>query len=257
MTDFLEQYGEQFRHAIATGRAFEGQNPAVRTRRRLRAGLIALVVAGVATPALAITQPWQPILGRPDIDDGAPTVSAAPIPPDQAKALSVLRRDQTSEDRNASSLLRSLHPGFDGVNPASIRLLHGGSAHPVALVPVDHVFQRHDREGLPLFDHALCLTEAEIVSCGSTQDVLTGRLIVMSGSRVYGLVPDAVVTVRATFADGQTVAGPVADNLFDITAPGAQSGKPADDPSQNASAGFRSLQWLAKDGSVVGGFDHP
>ncbi len=256
MTDFLERYGVQFRLAVEAGAHHDAVAAArSRLRRRWRGGLIAVVVAGIAAPALAVTQPWQPILGRPDIDHGAPSISDTAVLPEQAKAIAELRRGQTAEDRQAGRLLRSLHPGFDGVNPASIRLLRPGSPNPVALVAVDRLYQRHDREGLSLFDHALCLAEAETVSCASTGDMLRGRFVVMSGARVYGLVPDSVANVKVSFADGRTVLGAVEDNLFDVTAPAARSDVAPDDPSQDASATFRSLRWLDRQGAIIGGFD--
>ena len=256
MTDFLERYGAQFRLAVEAGAQQEADvEGRSRPRRRWRTGLIAVAVAGIAAPALAVTQPWQPILGRPDIDHGAPSVSDTAVLPEQAKAIAELRRDQSAEDRQAGRLLRSLHPGFDGVNPASIRLLRPGSPNPVALVAVDRLYQRHDRGGLPIFDHALCLSEAQTVSCASTADMLDGRFVVMSGARVYGLVPDAVASVKVSFADGRTVVGSAEDNLFDVTAPTARSDVGPDDPSQDASATFRKLQWLDTQGSVIGGFD--
>jgi hypothetical protein len=239
--DFLDRLGAQLSLAAAAPLApapRRAWHPPGRTRatRRLVAGL---VVALVATPALAVTRPWEPILGHPDTDHGAPTASTGPVSPAEARVLGVLRRPQTDDDRTSGKLLVSLHPGFDGVETAAVRLLRPG-ADAIALVPAERLFQNDQRTGTPLYTDALCLADADSVTCGSRDDLLAGRILNLKGTRVYGLVPDGVATVRVDFADGGTAEAPVSENLFELT-------------SSHDAATVTSSSWLDQDGKVVGG----
>jgi hypothetical protein len=56
-------------------------------------------------------------------------------------------------------------------------------------------------------------------SCFDTASVQDGHATASLGATVYGLVPDAVASVVVTFANGQTGAASVTNNLFVVAAP--------------------------------------
>src|SRR4051812_40718531 len=114
MTDFLESFGAQL--AAAEDRLFRTKGK--RRRGRLLIGGTVLAVLA-AVPALAATQPWSSMFGRPELRDSPASVSVSEPPRVQAAVLSVLRRPQTAQDRGplARRLLRSVGREFTGVRP--------------------------------------------------------------------------------------------------------------------------------------------
>jgi hypothetical protein len=75
--------------------------------------------------SLGAAHRWRPILGRPQLHDTPAGTSDSAVPDDALSVLAVLRRPQTSRDRNATArrLLRVVGQQFAGVPPDSVRLL--------------------------------------------------------------------------------------------------------------------------------------
>jgi len=229
-----------------------------RRPRRARRGLaIALAALVVAVPALAVTRPWSPVLGRPDVDGRSPSASSAPVISDARKVLAILRRPQTAHDREvARPLLRMLSPQTDQVQTSSIRALAPG----VALIPIGAL---RLSPGHPERDQ-LCVVSKAMIGCNpaslaSTQGV-GYRLGGPAGTRLIGVVPDWVARVRFTPKGGAPAEVSVASNFYRISVPQFQRGwrvppppgsgrRPSRLPPQPANG---VVQWLDVHGAAVG-----
>lgn len=226
--------------------------PPPRAARRARLGLIAVGAVLTSGTALAATGVWSPPLG--DDHRPHPTISATAVPADQAATLAVLRRPQAAADRGATvrQVLRFLdRRSVDGVRTDAVRLLSTADRGYV-LIPVVKG-TNHTAGG------QLCLFAVDVegsgFSCFSTQQVLSGRAVLMSmqladptpaeraafrkaakeahgksftvpGARprqqgpttLAGLMPDGVSTVQTQTASG-VVRAPVAHNFFVLKVP--------------------------------------
>jgi hypothetical protein len=72
--------------------------------------------------------------------------------------------------------------------------------------------------------------EAFPAGCGTLEEPLAGyafSLVQSYGSRLIGLVPDGVATVRISYRGGVTASGAVSNNLFIADAPSLATRKPA------------------------------
>jgi hypothetical protein len=199
--------------------------------------LTALLVTGTA---LAAIQPWSPLLGNDDA--GHPTTTGTPVPSDQVAALSVLRRQPTDRDRgpDVQRTLRLVGPQLHGVRTDSVRFLaalRGDAA--VTLVSTTRFGDDQD----PAPDAAGSITQDPLCvlypiaaglpsrattsngvayGCWTMSDIRVGRGRAMAPGNegtvhAYGLVPDGVHDVTASFPDGTTVTTDVNDNFFDLT----------------------------------------
>jgi hypothetical protein len=185
--------------------------------RRTRILTVACGSLLVAVPAVAATQSWLPLLGKPSVDGASPSISADAVPADQANALGVLRREQSESDRDAATegLLEPLAPSTDGVRLGDIRLLQGVDGPSVALVPVARLYKGVPSAGGTLLGRdALCLTDRATIACGTLDQLRSGGIVGSAGRFVFGLVPDGVTTVRFTYADGDIVDIPVRENFY-------------------------------------------
>jgi hypothetical protein len=253
--DALEDLATQFRHAAA------------RERRRKRWYLggprrgvvVGLAALAVAAPALAITQPWNPELSRPGIDDSVKTDSS-PVSASAREALEVLRRPQTPEDRaKTAPLLTTVGAGnqVDGVQTASIRLLADG----MALVPAKTVGTGPSTTS----KDQLCLTDGKSITCGSANSVgtsgITGIAASRTRTRYTGLVPDGVARVRFTPRTGGVAEVAVSSNFYSLSVP--QTAPPRmidapegfDGPSRIPGPPMPvagTIEWLDENGHVVG-----
>lgn len=260
MPDFLDRFGDQIRNAQAATSVQGTQPPTAspeRSRRLRRSAFAAFVVLGLAAPALAVVQPWNPVLGRPDID-GPVATDSAPVAEAAADAIAVLRRPQTAEDQAvAATKLRAIGNQIDDVQTAAIRALRNGWI----LVPANTVKTGPDRAS----SDQLCITNGGVVACGPAASAgQTGVALVGASATettLVGLVPDGVVRVRFTRADGSSVEIDVGSNFYDLAvpevAPAASIKAPAgyDGPSTIPApprpiAG--TVSWLNSNGRVIG-----
>jgi hypothetical protein len=259
MTDFIDRFGDQLVLASQTlaptaptgSTAAPPRRPAWRMRRSVAIAVVGAVVTG---SALAATQPWQPILGRPSLNDTPGGTASSDVPGDQRALLGVLRRPQADSDRGpeAQRLLRNLGPEESGVRTASVRLLSSPAGARAALVSVERAGAAGGEA--PRSD-ALCLLFDAGGSCGTLANLRAGQLFAIAGDRIYGIVPDGVASVTLAYPNGERLKTDVEDNFFAIAGapvvqrslPGAGAGTPP------LTLGARpTIQWLDADGNVVG-----
>lgn len=254
MSDFLDRLGTQL--AIAP-------DPRVTRRRRIvRRGWIAgLATFAVATPALAVVQPWTPLLGS-NGNDGPLTASQAPVASDLKESLAVLRRPQTDEDRAEATAALAQLSNLNGVQTADIRVLANGSVLVPAEAPDLPPGQFYPAGGV------LCLVRTDGASCVPAKSVRSRGLFSIqvsteTGTSVSGLVPDGVATVRYSPKDGAPVDARVDTNFFQVTVPQSTPTAPVPAPAElteatgkqslpggvNPAAG--SLEWLDANGAVI------
>jgi hypothetical protein len=231
MPDFLDRFGDQLLAAQAAPTALKTS-----ASRRIRRGAWAsLAMLLIAAPAVAVVQPWQPVLGRPEVD-GPVTSDSSPVVAEARDALAVLRRPQTGTDREiAAPLLKQLSADTVGVQVAAIRALRDGWA----LVPVTRV---EIAPGETMHD-ALCVLDNESSACGPASQVRTSGIGATGASEthtiVYGLVPDGVERVRFTPEDGKAVEAAVEDNFYVVRVPQVQPREMIRAPE-----GFHGPKWI-------------
>jgi len=254
MGDFLDRYGEQLAHA---GRALKatsaGERPRRRWRSRRTAALMVAVVT-IATPALAATQPWRPLLGRPALHDTPVGTSDSSPPSDQLAVLGVLRRAQDAQDRShtARTLLANLGVEETGVRTQSIRLLISPGGDEAVLVSAEKTV---NPAGDVTYANPLCLVFEHGGTCSSTKALLAGRFVVIAGNHEFGVVPDGITSVVLHYPGDQTRTAAVRENFFEvsdapvitrsITAPGVSA--------QPLVVGMSpTVQWLDSTGNSIG-----
>jgi hypothetical protein len=200
------------------------------SRRALPYAAVGLLCAGTA---VAATRPWSPLLGNPTQPRSAPAPTTSNPPPQQLATLGVLRRFATDRDRDSAvtTALRFLGPATTGIRTAYIRRVGTTAAGaPAIMIPAE----RWQRGPMPVVTDPVCLVltdpsvGAAAKNCWSTKAIADGEASGSYGSAIYGLVPDGVARVVATFApkprgdphgaDGDHVSAPVADNFFTIGA---------------------------------------
>jgi hypothetical protein len=259
--DALEDLAIQLRAAAARER-----RPKRLSWGPRRGVVVSLAVLAVAAPALAVTQPWSPMLSRPGTDNPVKT-DASPVTASAREALAVLRRPQTPEDRaKTAPLLKAVGAGnqVDGVQTASIRLLTDG----VALVPAKTV-----RTGpFATSDDELCLTNGTSVTCGPASSVRTTGITSVEASRTTtsytGLVPDGVARVRFTANTGTAAEAAVTSNFYSLSVPEVAPPRMIDAPDAPDGSNGPSripgpptpvggtIEWLDANGRIVGP-EHP
>jgi hypothetical protein len=234
-----------------TSKWFRGAMP----RRALAVGV---ATCAIAAPALAVTQPWQPEVGRPGIDPPARLSAAGPSKVAQ-EALAILRRPQTAADRSATApLLRGVVGGqVDGVQTDGIRSLASGWA----LVPAETVETGPGR----VSRDQVCFTDGDTLTCGPAARLraagVMGSEATQTATTFTGVVPDGVAAVRFDPQVGAARQAPVQGNFFVlevdevapprmIKAPEGHNG-PAEIPAPPLPPAGE-LQWLPGNGEVVG-----
>jgi hypothetical protein len=128
----------------------------------------------------------------------------------------VLRRPQTAEDQAvAATKLRAIVNQIDDVQTAAIRALRNGWI----LVPANTVKTGPDHAS----GDQLCITNGGVVACAAAASAGETGVALVSASatetRLVGLVPDGVVRVRFTRANGSSVESDVGSNFYDLAVP--------------------------------------
>jgi hypothetical protein len=265
MTDFLDRFGAQLLAAE------QGLAPAhVRPRRRWRTrrgAILALAGLALAVPALAETQPWQPILGRPALHDTPAGTSKSPVPTSDLGLLGVLRRPQNDADRGpiAQQLLAGVGSEYKGVRLASVRLLTSADGHHALLVPAEQ-HGISPKPGTYETANSLCLELGSGGFCGGAEQIRSGDFLGAaegpaggSLADMVGVVPDGVARVVLSFPNGKTLTSEVRENFFSVT------GVPLDDRTVNPPPGRSTtpmppvkvpaqpkIQWFDASGQRVG-----
>jgi hypothetical protein len=241
MTDFLDRFGSELgaaeRRLVTAGE----RHPLRRRRASRRGALVALAALAITVPALAATQPWEPILGEPGTANRPAGISPTPPAPNQLNGLAVLRRPQNESDRGpeAQKLMRQVGAEYKGVRLDSIRLLSSTSGHHALLVPsAEH--GASSKPGQYEVKDDLCLETAQGGFCDTGEGLPTSNFLGGDGEAMYGLVPDGVAKVSLSFADGTTRSSEVRENFFWIekTPRGPQTGL--------------KVKWFDADGRQVG-----
>jgi hypothetical protein len=258
-SSFLDRLGDQL---VASERDLVASSRARKRRRWLTPRSAGLLLAGlaIAVPAVAATHAWRPVLGRPQLHDTPAGTSATPVPSDARSVLAVLRRAQNSHDRSATArkLLRAVGQQFQGVRPASVRLVTPTPGHHALVLSAQGV-GRVPGVGAPGQPDPVCLIFSGGGTCASGATVRATGIIMSAGPSVRGIVPDGVTRVMLTFAGGDTTSVTVRENVFWTTgtpttshaAPGpAGSGIRRTAPLET-SATF-TVRWLNATGKVVG-----
>ena len=259
MADLLDRLGEQLQ--LAEQRHYGGAAPATRRRRltRHRGLLIVVAALDVATPAIALVSPRSPTVGRPGIDEPMVPPSSSPVSSKAKAALAILRREQTVADRTvATPLLKALGHPLGGVQLEAIRAL---SAQWI-LAPAELL-----DTGRGTTSDQLCITNGEAIACSKAADVNTIGLGVSGANadttKLAGLVPDRVATIRFVTTDGTTVKVSAHNNFYSLSvdetmprrmipAPKASTyNGPATIPSPPTPIGG-TLDWLDARGRIIG-----
>lgn len=263
MPDFLDRFGDQLRAAqeprtqeapSRSRRLSFGRPRSIGVRRGLLVGFAAL---GLAAPALAVVQPWNPVLGRPSVD-GPVASDSTQVARSAVDVLAVLRRPQSAQDRtDAAPRLQAIGNQIDNVQTASIRALTGEWI----LVPANTV----QTGSAQTTSEQLCITNGDVVACGPAATVSQSgvglRGATKSGTTLVGLVPDGVARVRFTPATSKAVEVDVQSNFYAVSVP-----ETAPAASVNAPKGYDgpttipgpptpiegTVDWLSNDGQVVG-----
>lgn len=222
--------------------------------------LVAIAALAVAVPAVAATEPWQPILGRPALHDTPHGTSKTPVPPDALAALGVLRRPQNDEDRGpvARALLRYVGQQFGGVRLASVRLVTMSPGHHALVLSAVSV-GRAASKGRAGVGDPVCLVFSAGGLCGPPSALRATGITMTGGPTVRGLVPDGVATVTLRFGHGPTRSAAVHDNVFWLTgAPTTHRTVPAPPGSGRRRTAplvmtrAFTVRWLDRHGRVIG-----
>ncbi len=256
MTDFLDRYGAQLAEAERTLLAPAMPRPRRRWRTR-KIFAIALASVVVAVPALAITKPWEPILGHPEHNNAPVGILPGNAPSEQLAVLGVLRRAQDAKDRGpvARALLRDMSEEQHGVRTGTVRLLESADGHTAILASVEKAVE--PGSGAVEGHNVLCLVVVGGGTCGGTEDLLGQAhshlgLISLAGDHVYGLVPDGVARVVLHYPGGQTLSGEVRENFYWINGAPSTERSIHGAPPLSLPQTPRSIEWIDTEGTTIG-----
>lgn len=257
----MDRFGDQLEAAQTRSPRAKAKAMPARPRRGFRspALLASLGILLVAAPALAITQPWSPDLGRPGIGTPASTDSS-PVSDSAKSVMAVLRRPQTDADRKepASLLQGIIGEEIQGVQTDSIRSLKAGWA----LVPAKQVRSAPSEKATD----QLCFVNADTTTCGAAANLkdrgINGSDASTTSTTFTGLVPDGVAEVRFTSEGGRVTSTRVGSNFYElrvsevapavmVDAPKGLPNSPDQIPGPPAPVRGK-IQWLDSDGKIVG-----
>ncbi len=261
MADLLGRLGEQLQLAEQRhyGPAVMPSAPRRRRPTRRRGLLIVLAALVVATPAIAVVNPWNPTVGRPGINEPTIPPSSAPVSSTAKAALAILRREQTATDRAvAAPLLEALGYPVGGVQLNAVRAL----SKRWILAPAELL-----DTGRGTASDQLCMTNGEAIACAKAANVDKSGVGVLAANAdttvLAGLVPDRVATVRFVTSNGTPVKVNAQSNFYSLSvdetmprrmipAPKASTyNGPAVIPSPPTPIGG-TLDWLDADGRIIG-----
>jgi hypothetical protein len=263
MTDYLDSLETTL---IAASRRLSSTSSDATQRRwsPRRFAVAAVALVAVAAPALAAMRPWQPLLGDARLGP-PPTITNDPPPRDQLDTLQVLRRPQSDADRSSATEaeLRYFGSTTQGVRTGYIRELQalpGGRA--VVLVPADShtplpasapatLRQRFNVQDPLCVFYPSSNGDGGAKDCFTLAQIRSGEATGQLGRDQYGVVPDGVSEVRATYPDGSVVTVAAASNFYDFQAP-SSSKAPEDVPSSPS-----QITWLGSDGQTLATIDRP
>jgi hypothetical protein len=227
VTDYRDIFEQQM---VQASRRLSAQAPAPRRRRLLRPAFAvpAALVVFAGTGVAAVTHPWSPTLGDPSLSGPAPTITPASPPAEQISMLSVLRRHATRDDRDPATKanLKYLNGSTTtGVETDYIRRLSStadGAA--ITLIPIQSWRTGTDA---PALTDALCIVYPDAggrgagKACFDAAAVRAGQATGSIGGQTFGLVPDAIKAVEATYPGGAVVRAAVHDNFFSVSPTGS------------------------------------
>lgn len=227
MSDFFDRLEDQL---VAKSRALSGLRPAPVRRRRFRARHLALAFAllAVGGSALAGSQPWEPLLGKPGHGPQA-TLSQASPPASELGVLGVLRRATTEADHGVATAtaLAFVGPGARDVRTRFIRqLTPGAGERPAVLVPAWRYDRNQPGVRIPAIADALCVvvlnstSHAGAKGCYSAAQVTAGSAFSAAAHYVFGLVPDGVASVTFRYRSSPPASARVKDNFFEMVGRG-------------------------------------
>jgi hypothetical protein len=204
--------------------------------------------------ALAVTNVWNPVLGRPELHDTPANVSDRPVPPGTVSTLGVLRRPQTSADRGpaAQALLR--HAGVEsaGVRPNSVRLVTPSDGPQIVIYSQEKTIDPNT--GATEMTEPVCVLLRGGGTCATLETIASKGLLMTAGPRLLGVVPNGVATVNLEYSGSVTRSAAVTDNIYtldnapQITRDGAGSNEPPVTLGKRPS----SIRWLNASGVIVG-----
>jgi hypothetical protein len=223
VTDYRDIFEQQLTHA---SRRLSAQPAPARRRRLLRPAIAvpAALVVFAGTGVAAVTHPWSPTLGDPSLPGPAPSITPASPPAEQISMLGVLRRRATASDRDPATKanLKYLNGSTTaGVETDYIRRLSStadGAA--ITLIPVQSWRTGTDA---PAMTDALCVIYPDTggrgagKACFDAAAIRAGQATGSIGDQTFGVVPDAVKAVEATYPGGRVVRAAVRDNFFSVS----------------------------------------
>ncbi len=235
MNDYRERFEQQL--VEASRRLSESvdtppRRAARNSRRALYCSAVSLLCA--TTAAVAATRPWAPLLGDPKFPETQATATSSAPPQSQLAVLGVLRREPRGADqgREVTAALKYLGSHTLGVRTKFVRRAATfGTGDTAIVVPAQTWQPAAGERSRPITD-AVCLVLTQPTvntaakGCWSSATIRAGEATASLVADVYGIVPDGVTHVVATFEGSSGLLGSspevsveVVDNVFVLRAP--------------------------------------
>jgi hypothetical protein len=232
----------------------------IRPSRVVAIGAACLAFGGTAVAA----DLWSPEIGtriEPGTAEKPATTSNTPVPAETLDSFGVFRQEPTAADRSAEveATLRGTTL-VEGMRLDSVRSVSAGVTGEDTIVFSSAGVRDLAVDGAE--EEGICVVRPQFVGglhpgvgCFRNSVVASGDAWITSihlpaeSSIAYGVVPDGVATVTATFgsAPDRTVA--VTDNVWEVSLGGDELS------NANGEGSVQSTVWRDADGNVVGGGD--